>query len=776
MSGDDYTKDAVYKESRIKFVDSEIKYFKETYLKSATSYSLYSTLNSLLHYVNETGNYELINQNYTNFNKLMYEGMYLGSFEGNNRTDLENKTLKYFIDRFNQDFYVNYKGNFSYKVRNINIYEEQPYYVSILVFGEYEVTTVDNISTWHFIDKYYVSVPIYNLDDPEFMLQGKAKVPLKHSEYELGDWNWTLPSFIETIENTYTSIYIEPDYEYSIGNSYLGRFLNISRSAYKDVLGYWNFNLDENKDGVFDNSLHNPLGKHYGNTRLAFNFEPNYINGSTIYDLSHYNNNGTIINGAINCSVAGSNQYGCKFNKAGYIIVPKEKLNLNDTNKLSLSVWVKPNEDNQTIFSYGNSSDENITLKTRNKKIVFEVGNHQGGTFYSFVSNRNISLGNWTSIITTYNGDTKEGKIWINGFWSNVVWYNEVEVAQGGPINNFLNSSKDIEIGRDFNGTIDEIGIFSKILTNWEISEIVDEKRTKLIDYKKSLHKKAIKFDGKDDYIEIEQNIFNANRDEYSIEFWFRFDKVSPISNFTLLDLPKNAGVGDILNVKIVNQSYVWFFSEHNSNNNTLKVRYNFEKEINYHLLLTFDGTQKTIYINGNRTGNVSFSDPLDTTGSKLYLGVNYNDGNLSEFYNGYLDEVKIHNKNLNYFQVKQNYFNYPTYGYGCCNYITLVNPNKFGYNDTFYKKNVSYSSKLFYDYHNRNLKYNITLSNFTGVTSQITSEKYYNFIFDDCINKGYNIENFMDQINNITKEWVVHPTNSTDNESCSNLIKLGIY
>ena len=60
----DYAKDNVYKDSRITFVNAEIRYFKKTYLPNAISFSLYNTLDSLMNYTINGGNYQKINRNY----------------------------------------------------------------------------------------------------------------------------------------------------------------------------------------------------------------------------------------------------------------------------------------------------------------------------------------------------------------------------------------------------------------------------------------------------------------------------------------------------------------------------------------------------------------------------------------------------------------------------------------------------------------------------------------------------------------------------------------
>ena len=105
-----------------------------------------------------------------------------------------------------------------------------------------------------------------------------------------------------------------------------------------------------------------------------------------------------------------------------------------------------------------------------------------------------------------------------------------------------------------------------------------------------------------------------------------------------------------------------------------------------------------------------------------------------------------------------------------------MINPNKFDYNESFYLQNVSYSSKLFYDAYNRGISNNITLWNLTNVTSGNVDDYYYNFLYDNCLHAAFNVEEYANANLNISDDWVVHPVDTIDGGSCSNLVKFGVY
>ena len=179
---------------------------------------------------------------------------------------------------YKNDFYQNYKGNLTYTINAINIYEESPFYVSIQVFGEYDVTTIDNISSWNFNDTFKIKVPIYEFNDPEFTLNTENNYTIKYVDLYNSNINWTLESFNDSLVNVYSSMYIEPFHKYTIGTSFLNRLINSSTTSYKNVIGFYSFDYDEEENGVYDTSGFANIGKHYGNTHMLMKFDNSTVN------------------------------------------------------------------------------------------------------------------------------------------------------------------------------------------------------------------------------------------------------------------------------------------------------------------------------------------------------------------------------------------------------------------------------------------------------------------------------------------------------------------
>jgi hypothetical protein len=771
-----------FKNSRILAVNSEFKYFKEVYFINSLKYSLYNSLDVIRAEakVNKTFLNE-INKNYSKFNSYLKESILNGTLYGKNIPFMENKSLNYFLDQYFNSFGENHKSSLNVTIININAFEDKPYYVNLQVFLNFNLTMNDNLSNWIFNDSIIVSVPTYNLEDPSFSYYTSSNVNIRPVEYYLSNLDWDLDSFNNTLFNSYAFTYAEPNHNYLIGNSYIKRLLNISISSYDSVIGFWSFDNDLYYGGVFDSSLNYNLSKLYGNSYSILNFD----DGNTT-DITAYNNTFEKI-GDVDCSILGLNGMGCYFDGSGDSLrIKNDKFNLNFTNKITITAWINPNSyydplstDNVSeIFRYGLNSNEVIDLRIKNNGILeMEIGNHSNGLFYSFVSNENISLGNWTFVAGSFNGDTGEGKLYINGKLVNLNY--DLTIPKSAPISNFLKSNNNVSIGNilptlteGFDGLIDEVGIYTKVLSDDEINRLYDEKKVKFIEYVDSLHGKGIEFDGADDYINLttKNNILSIlGQESYSVEIWFKPYELNKSFNLFIQK--------DTLDIGYDNLSKRFYFGD-----NRLLYTYSSVFDINkskyYYLVIIRNkgGNRNQFYIDGELIGDVPAIgwNPLNSGSETSFASGNFPNGALTNsFFNGLIDEIKITNKTLTQDEIKRNYYNYDSFSKGLANYIVPINPNKFGFNTPAYGDLVSYSDKLFFDYYFRNLNrnINITLFNVTNITSSQFSENYYNFLVDICLKVAYSIDTYN---HTFSPSRVVKFGN--DSGDCNVLVSKGIY
>ena len=198
-----------------------------------------------------------------------------------------------------------------------------------------------------------------------------------------------------------------------------------------------------------------------------WNMDSASITGNSIYDLSDFNQTGTIYGNPL--SVSG------KFNDAldfspddKYIEIPV-KDNLNIEMNITLSAWIKwngTNSESQQII-IGRNNDWRFGLNNTGQLGFYSPNSTD--TSYSAGWSRTeevIPQNIWTFIVLTYDG--RKTKIYING----------VEKISEQANGSLGTSSPNIFIGSygyltySFNGSIDEVKIFNYALNNSEIDSL----------------------------------------------------------------------------------------------------------------------------------------------------------------------------------------------------------------------------------------------------------------------------------------------------------------
>ncbi len=757
----DYGKMSSFNEARILYINNEISYFKDVYIKNVFSFSTYNTLESLILYSSNNS----IDKDYKKFNDLMKEGLINGSFNSDFQTSMDNKTIVYFIDTFKDNFEENYRGNFNYQIENINVFDSDSYYISVQVGVIYNITTDDNISSWNIKDEFIVTVPVFDLTDPEFIIQDNQNYTLRPAEYYKSGSNWSLELLNETISETFSSIYVEPNYKYSIGTSFVNRLLNFSQSSYKDVSVFLSFDYDEEEKGVYDSSLNFNLSKHFGNTRLLMNFD-----NESLEDFSSYENDGVDNGVSLENSDCVSGSCYTFNGVSSYIDLGASSDYEFDTESFSVVTWFKTdnlNLEEGIIGSYENdgSGKPFFILGVVDGKLQGQIGEAALGDLEKggiVISQDYVNNSFWHQGVLVREGNLLE--LYVDGILSDI--FSAELVSFDSTMDNIYLGSQGKE-GNYFKGNIDEVGIYSKALTSEEISDMYLEKKVKFVDYKDSLYEKSIKFDGIDDYVQTNINSqLDLQNSNFTIELWLK--RISNISNSEFI-----LGSFDNFNKQEFSLNFEdgkFKFSLLNTLDNFFNVSSisQIENDKWTYIALTYNTTSDeiSIFYNGVLENKTSFSGSVEDLDSNIFLGGHQNS---SSNFSGYIDEFKVYNRLLTKDEIIINYYNYDSSSKGCCNYINLINPNKMGYNSLTYNDDISYSSKLFYDYYKRGEDFkNISLVSFDNITSDTISENYYNLKLDFCLMNAYNVYDYVDDLIIFEGE--------NDTNSCSSLIRKGIY
>ena len=259
----------------------------------------------------------------------------------------------------------------------------------------------------------------------------------------------------------------------NITYDYIGIGHNVSGSV-----SAYDFNEGDGYN-ISDRALDNN-GIHYGNTRLLMHFDGNAD------DASPYNNDGILI-GGLGCNAAGKSINSCNFDGVDdYIDVPGNFF-LEITSKISFEAWIYTNSsanDDAGIISKGTAWG---LAYNKNQSVSALVN----GVSRCFIS---VSNNTWQHVAMTFDGNTI--RCYLNGQQTG-------SASFAGSINN---NSNNVRIGKStsyFNGSIDEVAVYSKELSAVEIGEHYETQRAKFTDWIGGKYGTALEFDGQDDYVEV---------------------------------------------------------------------------------------------------------------------------------------------------------------------------------------------------------------------------------------------------------------------------------
>jgi len=187
------------------------------------------------------------------------------------------------------------------------------------------------------------------------------------------------------------------------------------------------------------------------------------LNGNTD-DSSKYNNDGTVTNALV--TNKGKFKQAYEFDGAGDYVSMGDIDGTDGLSEITVSVWVKSNVLNQNGIIVGKNDVNNVWT------LLLESGTlkWRGGGADNTVTSSSPAVDVWTHIVATQSGTA--GKLYVSG----------TEVDTG--VSTALGSSAlAVEIGRYstagggyyFNGTIDEVRIYSKALTAAEVRSLYNE-------------------------------------------------------------------------------------------------------------------------------------------------------------------------------------------------------------------------------------------------------------------------------------------------------------
>lgn len=211
-----------------------------------------------------------------------------------------------------------------------------------------------------------------------------------------------------------------------------------------------------------------------GNINMTNNILLMHLNdglgAENFLDSSGNNNHGICVNNSCP-SWTNNGKFNGAFNFNGDsngLVIPNNS-SLNAT-EITLMAWIKWNIDPGAGKQWASLINKNVDSQYRlqhnrfNTAFEFGIRTPNGGRFIA--SNTGPTIGKWYHVVGTYDGSSL--KIYVNGQLEN-------SINHSGPINQLtgdLYIGRRNTPGREFNGVLDELAIWSRALNEQEILDI----------------------------------------------------------------------------------------------------------------------------------------------------------------------------------------------------------------------------------------------------------------------------------------------------------------
>jgi hypothetical protein len=158
-------------------------------------------------------------------------------------------------------------------------------------------------------------------------------------------------------------------------------------------------------------------------------------------------------------------------------------------------------------------------------------------------------------------------------------------------------------------------------------------------------------FNGSSSYIRVEHSASLSMANAITIGAWVYFNDVS--RQYAAITL-KGSSTDWNWHFQLYNDLISW--GTYTTAENNLQSTTIISPHTWYHVVVTYDGSTKTIYINGRLDSYNSVSGNFRSNTTPLGIGVFIDGANLSRYFNGYIDEVAIFSRALSAQEISQYY------------------------------------------------------------------------------------------------------------------------
>jgi len=168
---------------------------------------------------------------------------------------------------------------------------------------------------------------------------------------------------------------------------------------------------------------------------------------------------------------AGKFGQGANFNGASSRIDVTNSANY-DVSRLTISAWIKPTSTTQNGFIFEKGSvNTQYSLFLEGTIIIFRT--HNGTTTHDLIGGMTamgIVAGNWHHVVVTYDGQLK--KMYVDGILRRTAVY--TSTLRTGQSGQRIGAYGGATPAYWFNGSMDDVAVFGRALTNKEVRELYD--------------------------------------------------------------------------------------------------------------------------------------------------------------------------------------------------------------------------------------------------------------------------------------------------------------
>ena len=440
---------------------------------------------------------------------------------------------------------------------------------------------------------------------------------------------------------------------------------------------------------------------HYNRGASVAHWKMDEGSGSTIYDETDNNNDGTLVVGSGGANTTTSDawingKHGSALNFDGiddYIECGNDN-SLNITDKLTIEAWIKTSDDgrNMILGNRGEGTNAQYEFWTDAGHILFDRYTPTGG---SVISGGSVDDGDWHHVAVTMDDSINEVVFYIDSAGETKSY---IESYTGGtPTYLTIGASLSPSIRYPFDGLIDDVRIYSYVRTaeeirldynaglavhlgpsekscsedpaacmnyglagNWSFNEgegtraydaSVNSNNGTLTNDPQWIDSKegnALQFDGVNDYVALDNGTVPAGSG--TLEFWAK--------PWTVDTSAQEDGSSFIVGSTAGTDDRYYFYQDDTTfgarlgGNTGAEIDNAFSAGVWTHIIATYNGVDVLLYLNGeyNNAGTYSGND---ASPDSVKIG-SY--GNPKDYFDGIIDEVKIYNRVLSVEEIRYHY------------------------------------------------------------------------------------------------------------------------